>query len=120
MKRSSVFKWHRQFKEEWEDVHNNVRNRQQKTQRMDANVDRWQTLVHSDQILSVRMMAEELNMNRETVQQILLEDLRMRKFSTKMVPPVLTEDQKEHLQISSCLLKNAVAFDFFFFFYSPF
>jgi hypothetical protein len=34
----------------------------------------------------VRVIAEELNMNRETVQQIVKEDLGMREISAKMVP----------------------------------
>jgi hypothetical protein len=42
--------------------------------------------VRSDRRLGVRVIAEELNMNRETVRQIVKEDLWMRKISTKMVP----------------------------------
>jgi orotate phosphoribosyltransferase-like protein len=34
----------------------------------------------------VRVIAEELNMNRETVQQIVKKDLGMRKKKKKMVP----------------------------------
>jgi histone-lysine N-methyltransferase SETMAR len=51
-------------------------------------------------------------MNRETVRQIVKEDLRMRKFSAKMVPRILTHDQKQRrLYISSDLLRNAEMFD---------
>ena len=40
------------------------------------------------------------------------EDLGIRKISAKMVPHILTHDQKEHqLHISSDLLCNAVMFD---------
>jgi hypothetical protein len=39
-------------------------------------------------------MAEELNLDRETVKKILTEDLEMRKFSPKMVPRILSDDQK--------------------------
>jgi hypothetical protein len=60
--------------------------RQPKTQRTDANVDRVRTLVRSDRRLGVRVIAEELNMNRETVRPIVKEDLGMRKFSLKIVP----------------------------------
>ena len=49
-------------------------------------MDRVQTLVRSDRRLGVRIIAEELNMNKEIVRQIVKEDLGMRKFSTKMVP----------------------------------
>ena len=44
--------------------------------------------MRSDRRLSVRVIqvAEELNMNREIVRQIVKEDLGMRKISAKMVP----------------------------------
>jgi hypothetical protein len=52
----------------------------------------------------VRVIAEELNMNRETVRQIVKEDLGMRKFSAKMVPRIFTHDKKQRqLHISSDL-----------------
>jgi hypothetical protein len=41
------------------------------------------------------MMAEELNLDRETVWKILSEDLGMRKVSAKMVPQILSDDQKQ-------------------------
>jgi len=51
-------------------------------------------------------------MNRETVRQIVKEDLEMRKLSTKMVPRILTHDQKQcWLHISSDLLRSAEMFD---------
>ena len=59
------------------------RSGQPKTQMTDANVDRVRTLVFSDRRLGVRVIAEELNMNRETVRQIVKEDLGMRKISAK-------------------------------------
>ena len=60
----------------------------------------------------MKVIAEELNMNRETVQQIVKEDLGMRKISAKMVPRILAHDQKQsRLHISSDLLRNAEIFD---------
>jgi hypothetical protein len=35
------------------------------------------------------MMAEELNLNRETVRKILTDDLGMRQISAKMAPRIL-------------------------------
>ena len=66
MKKSSVFEWHRQFKEGQEDVQDDPRIGQPKMQRTEANVDRVQTLVRSDRRLGMRVIAE-LNMNSETV-----------------------------------------------------
>jgi DNA-directed RNA polymerase sigma subunit (sigma70/sigma32) len=52
----------------------------------DANVDRVRTLVRSYRRVGVRIIAEEFTLNRETVRQIVKEDLGKRKFSTKIVP----------------------------------
>jgi hypothetical protein len=60
----------------------------------------------------VRVIAEELNMNRETVRQIVMEDVGMRKFYAKMVPRILTRGQKQRrLRISPDVLCNAEMFD---------
>jgi hypothetical protein len=92
-------------------VQDDPRSGHPKTQRTDANVDTVQTLVHSDRRLGVRLIAEELNMNRETVWQIITQDLGMRKLSTKLVPRILIDDQKHQIHISSDLLHNADMFD---------
>jgi hypothetical protein len=83
------FEWHRWFKEGQDDQ----RSGQPKAWRTDANVDRVWTLVNSDQRLGMRLIAE-LNMTRETAQQI-----------------ILTDDQKCQLHISSDLLHSAEMFD---------
>jgi histone-lysine N-methyltransferase SETMAR len=41
------------------------------------------------------MMAEELNLDRESVRKILTEDFGMRKVSAKMMPQILSDDQKK-------------------------
>jgi len=53
-------------KEGQDDVQDDPRSEQPKTQSTDANVDRVQNLVRSDRRLGVRVVAE-LNMNMETV-----------------------------------------------------
>jgi hypothetical protein len=67
--------------------------------------------VRSDQRSGVRLQAEELKINRETVRQIITDGLGTRKISAKMVPRILTDDQKHRLHISSDLLYNAEMFD---------
>jgi len=92
-------------------VQDDPRSGQPKTQRTNANVDRVRTLVHSDRRLGVRVIAEELNMNRETVRHIVKEDSGMRKISARMVPHILTHDQKQcRLHVSSDILRNAEKF----------
>jgi predicted transcriptional regulator len=40
------------------------------------------------------MIAEELNVHKKTVRQILTENLKMKKLCAKMVPKNMSEDQK--------------------------
>ena len=79
MKKLSVFEWHRWFKEGQEDVQDDPRSVQQKTQKTDANVD----LLFSEGRVGVRVIAEVLIMNRETERQIVKLDLGVKKFLQK-------------------------------------
>ena len=58
-------------------------------------------LVQSDRKLTVRMISDELSLNRESVWTILLHDLGMRKVCAEMVPEILSEDQKQN-QVKFC------------------
>ena len=60
------------------------------TSKTEDNVER----VRSDRRLTLRMISSELNLNRFTVDQILTQDLDMRKVCAKMVPKNLTTEQK--------------------------
>jgi hypothetical protein len=60
----------------------------------DENVDKVRTLVRNDRHLSIRMIAEEMNADKETVIQILTENLKMKKVCSKMVPKNLSKDEK--------------------------
>jgi hypothetical protein len=71
LKKSGVFELHRRFKEGREDVQDDLRSGQPKTQRTDADVDTEGTLVCLDRRVGGRVIAEELNMSKETVRQIL-------------------------------------------------
>jgi len=44
---------------------------------------------------SVRSIAEQVNIDRETVRKILTEDLDMRKVCAKMIAKELTEEQRQ-------------------------
>lgn len=99
MKKSGVFECHRQFKEGWEDVHNDARSGQPKNgqcnsgQSANLNAPRSKIKYANDD--------RKIEREQETVQLILMANLRMRKISAKMVPRILIEDQKERLQMPS-------------------
>jgi len=45
--------------------------------------------------LGVGAVAEEVNLDRESVRRILREELNMRMVCAKMVPKLLSDEQKE-------------------------
>jgi hypothetical protein len=53
MKKSSVFEWHKRFKESWENMKDDKRTGHKKTHRRDENVEKVWKLVCSDRRLSV-------------------------------------------------------------------
>jgi kynureninase len=46
--------------------------------------------------LSIRMIAEMVNMDKETIRQILHDLLNMRKICARMVPKNLTQEHKDN------------------------
>jgi hypothetical protein len=52
-------------------------------------------VIRKDQSLGVRAVAEEANLERERVRQILREELNVRKFCTKNGSKQLSDEQKE-------------------------
>ena len=65
------------------------------TSKTDRNIERVKQLVRNDRRLTVRMIGEKLGLNRESVRKILRDDLAMRKVCAKMVPKILSEEQKQ-------------------------
>ncbi len=64
--RAQVFRWHRDFKNGCEGVNDELRSGRPIEIRTDNNVQRVRALVHQDWRLTVRRLAEELNLNCET------------------------------------------------------
>ena len=58
------------------------------------NIDRVRSLALSNRRLTVRMIAEELGLGKSSVHTILTEHLDMKKVCAKIVPKLLTPEQK--------------------------
>ncbi len=64
-------------------------------------VDAVRHILEKSQRVSVRMIADELNISEGSVHKILTEDLDKTKVCTRFVPHSLTEDQKvQHIATS--------------------
>ncbi|XP_061553236.1 protein GVQW3-like [Phycodurus eques] len=79
MSRSRVFEWCKRFKEGREDVEDDPRSGRPSTSRTEANIERVRQMLRGDRRLTVRLIANELGMNRDNVWKIITEDLGMQK-----------------------------------------
>lgn len=79
MSRTRVFEWHKRFKEGREDVEDNSRSGRPTTSRTELNVERVRQVVCNDRRVTIRTIASQLDMKKDSVWKIVTEDLGMRK-----------------------------------------
>ncbi|GFW46844.1 protein GVQW3 [Trichonephila clavipes] len=96
--RSQSGKWHKALKEGREEVAVEPRSGRPTTARTEENVDRVREVLRTDRRLSIQ---HTLHMSTFVVHGIVTEDLQIRKVCAKLVPKVLTQDQKE-LRVLCC------------------
>ena len=83
------------FSEERESVTDEERSGRTATSRTEENIVNSRQLLRANRRLTVRSIAEQVDIDRETFRKILTEDLDMRKVCAKMIPKELTEEQKQ-------------------------
>ena len=83
MSRTRVFEWHKRFVEGREDVEDDPKSGRPCTSTTDTNIEKVRQLVRNDRRLTIRVIANEVGMDKETVRTILVETLDMRKMCAK-------------------------------------
>ena len=120
--RTRVFKWHKPFMEGREDVEDDPKSGRPCTSTTDTNIEKVRQMVRSDRRLTIRVIANEVGMDKETVRTTLVDTLGMRKMCAKIVPRLLTEEQKaqrlnacrdilQQMKADEKLLKNGITGD---------
>ena len=95
MKKTAVYNWVKRFSEGEESVTGEERLGRPATSWTKENIAKVRQIVRENRRLTVWSIAEQVNIHRETVREILTEDLDMRKVCAKMVPKELTEEQNQ-------------------------
>jgi len=95
MKKTAIYKWVKSFSKGRESVTDEERSGRPATSRNEENIANVRQIVRENRRLTVRSIAEQVNIDRETVRGILTEDLDKRKVCAKMVPKELTKEQKQ-------------------------
>ncbi|KAJ8957240.1 hypothetical protein NQ318_007804 [Aromia moschata] len=99
-----IFRWHKAFAEGRENVNDENRAGRPSTSSSDDNVKGVRDLLNTDRRLSVRLIrliSETLDITKIIVHEIVSESLGMRKVCAKLLPKVLTDDQKAR-RVETC------------------
>jgi len=75
VKETAVYKWVKSFSEGRESVTDEERSGRPRTSRTEGNIAKVRQILHENRQLAVRSIAEQVNIDRETVRKILTEDL---------------------------------------------
>lgn len=86
LSRARVFDWYKRFQDGREDVEDDARPGRPSTSKTDKNIEKIANLIRTDAGLSVRAIAENVQIDKETVRQILQHNLNMEKVDGIMVP----------------------------------
>ena len=104
MSRTRVFEWHKRFREGRTDVEDDERSRRPTISKTTNNIRKIEKIVREDRRLSIRLIAERMSIDKETVWQVIL---HMTKVCAQVVSKLLTSDQKENRQeICADILKQ--------------
>ena len=95
MRKTAVYKWVKRFAEGREIVSDEDRLERPATSRTEENIAKIRQIVRENLRLTIRSIAEQVYIDRETVRKILTEDLDMRELCANMVPKELTEEQNK-------------------------
>ena len=91
LSRSNIYRWYGRFRDGREDIEDDPRSGRPTECRNDNNVDMISQLSLQNRHLSLRMLADEVNIGKDKVRNTVVEDLRRRKICSHFVPNSLTQ-----------------------------
>lgn len=92
--RKCVYDWFKRFRDGKETTEDEPRSGRPSTSRTPDMIERVRNMLARDRRLTLRLMAEELSISKDTVRTIVRENLGKRKICSRFVPHMLTDDQK--------------------------
>ncbi|UYV84968.1 hypothetical protein LAZ67_X004149 [Cordylochernes scorpioides] len=94
--RSNVYRWYKMFSEGREDVNDEERAGRPSTSTTDEKISEVEKMILANRRITVREVAEDLNISIGSCHSIFNNDLGMRRVAAKFVPKLLNCDQKQH------------------------
>ncbi|UYV70083.1 hypothetical protein LAZ67_7001725 [Cordylochernes scorpioides] len=94
--RNNVYRWYKMFSEGREDVNDEERAGRPSTSTTDEKINEVEKMILANRRITVREVAEGLNISIGSCHSIFINDLGMRRVAAKFVPKLLNCDQKQH------------------------
>ncbi|UYV78639.1 hypothetical protein LAZ67_16002243 [Cordylochernes scorpioides] len=94
--RSNVYRWYKMFSEGRKDVNDEERARRPSTSATDEKINEVEKMILANRRITVREVAEDLNISIGSCHSIFINDLGMRQVAAKFIPKLLNCDQKQH------------------------
>ncbi|UYV80072.1 hypothetical protein LAZ67_18001593 [Cordylochernes scorpioides] len=94
--RSNVYRWYKMFSEGRDDVNDEERAGRPSTSTTDEKINEVEKMILANRRITVREVAEDLNISISSCHSIFMNDLGMRRVAAKFVPKLLNCDQKQH------------------------
>ena len=108
LSRAQIFRWYVRFKSGVETIKDEARLGRPFSVRNEGLVVKVRKRIQEERCVTVRMMAGEFGVNRETIRQILVEDVGKRKVASRFVPRALSHDQRHgRVQYAKYIIKTA-------------
>ncbi|UYV78230.1 hypothetical protein LAZ67_16000594 [Cordylochernes scorpioides] len=106
--RSNVYRWYKMFSEGREDVNDEECAGRPSTSTTDEKINEVEKMILANRRITVREVAEDLNISIGSCHSIFINDLGMRRVAAKFVPKLLNCDQKQHrMNIANEMLGSA-------------
>ncbi|UYV80237.1 hypothetical protein LAZ67_18002121 [Cordylochernes scorpioides] len=94
--RSNIYRWYKMFSEGREDVNDEERAGRPSTSTTDEKINEVEKMILASRRITVREVAEDLNISIGLCHSNFINDLGMRRVTAKFVPKLLNCDQKQH------------------------
>ena len=108
LSRAQIFWWYARFKSGVDTIEDEARPGRPFSVRNEGLNAKVIKRIQEERCVTVRMMADEFGVNRETILQILVEDLGKRKVVSRFVPHTLSDYQRhECVHYAKDIIKTA-------------
>lgn len=97
----NLYEWYKRFKEEREDVNEDIRTGRNSTSTSDENVSKIKEIVLTNPRINIREISEEVNISYGSCESIFRNIFSFKRVLAKFVPKLLNFEQKQnHKNIS--------------------